>query len=389
MPRILLFSGKGGVGKTTVAAATGVTLARLGIRTLVLSFDLAHSLADAFGLDQSLFDQRKGRPIDVCTNLTIQEIDVQEEVEQNWRDKGNAFSALLAASGVTEVAPEDLALMPGMEDLITLLHISKHADDTDHDVIVLDSPPTGDSLRFVSLPHTVDWYVRKRFGIDTAPKRRPGSPSSSTAENLIDLRARLARVEGLLRDSSVTSVRLVATPERLVFRETQRAYMYFSLYGLVTDMFIANRVFPAKGPAAQWRRSQEPILEQFREMFAPVPIIELPLHTEELVGLEELEKLGREIYQDRDPAAKGLSTPVYYLDETSDQPCLIVSMPFASQNEVDLHREADSLIVRVGSFKRHLPLPPELQRAKIVNARLTDGQLRIQFEGVPAGAVLR
>lgn len=387
MPRILLFSGKGGVGKTTVAAATGVTLARRGARALVLSFDLAHSLADAFGLDQSLFDQKKGRPIEVCPGLTLQEIDVQEEVEQNWKDKGNAFSALLAASGVTDVAPEDLALMPGMEDLITLLHINKHADDTEHDVIVLDSPPTGDSLRFVSLPHTVDWYVRKRYGTEATNVSRPGSSTSSTAQNLMDLRERLVRVESLLRDPVVTTVRLVATPERLVFRETQRAYMYFSLYGLVTDMLIANRVFPRDGPAARWRRSQEPILAQFRETFDPVPVVELSMHAEELVGLDRLEQLGRELYGDTDPASTSRSAPVYRLDESDGESRLIVSMPFASQKDIDLHREEDCLIVRVGSFKRHLPLPPNLRSAKIVEARLEANELLVRFEGAQARAV--
>ena len=370
MKRILLFSGKGGVGKTTVAAATGVAAARAGHRVLVLSFDIAHSLADVFGSDRKLFDQANGRPVEVTAGLEIQEIDVQEEIETRWQEAGNAFSILLEASGVRDVAPEDLALMPGMEDLVTLLYLNQNARNTCYDVLILDCPPTADSLRFVSLPRTIDWYLRKRFGAHM---------TDMPARGLGELREGISGVEKILHDTALTSVRLVATPESMVLRETQRAYMYFNFYGLVTDMLIINRVFPKAGPIAAWRRSQEPVLTRMREIFDSIGIVELPFHREEILGTGRLQQLADELYEKSDPIAAKLSQPPFTLDESTANPRICVAMPFAGRDEVKLHREDDCLIVRVGSFKRHIPLPGNLRKADVTKATMSDGNLTVTF----------
>lgn len=377
--RILLFSGKGGVGKTTVAAATALAASRAGYRTLLLSFDIAHSLADSFALERSLFDQAGGRATPVVPDLDLQEIDVQNEVETSWREAGNAFSLLLAASGVDNVAAADLALMPGMEDLITLLHLNRHARDQHYDAMIIDCPPTGDSLRFVSLPRTIDWYLRKRFGLGAIDEESVRARAGHVPETLLDLRRGLAGVEALLQDPARTSVRLVTLPEKMVIRESQRAFMYFSLFGLVVDRVIVNRVFPATGEAAAWRRSQEPALAHLRELFAPTTIAEVPFFSEEVVGPERLRTLAHHVYGEMDPLAAGMTAPVYRLVPSATGHRLVVAMPFVESAELDLHREEDCLIVRVGSFKRHLPLPRALQRAEILAARIHDGALVVDF----------
>lgn len=379
MKRILLFSGKGGVGKTTVAAATALAAARAGHRTLLLSFDLAHSLADSFALKRSLFDQAGGRATPVAPRLDIQEIDVQAEVERSWREAGNAFSLLLAASGVDNIAAADLALMPGMEDLITLLHLNQHAHDECYDLMVIDCPPTGDSLRFVSLPRTIDWYLRKRFSLGAIGEESDHARAGRAPESLLDLRRRLVGVEALLQDPARTNVRLVTLPEKMVIRESQRAFMYFSLFGLVIDRVIINRVFPATGEAAAWRRSQAPALARLHELFAPITISEVPFFPEEVVGLERLGKLADHVYGETDPLASGPTAPVFRLEESATGRRLVVAMPFVESTDLDLHREEDCLIVRVGSFKRHLPLPPALQHAELLSARIHDGSLVVEF----------
>lgn len=379
MKRILLFSGKGGVGKTTVAAATALAAARDGHRTLLISFDLAHSLADSFALKRTLFDQAGGRATEVAPHLDLQEIDVQAEVEASWREAGNAFSLLLAASGVQDAGAADLALMPGMEDLITLLHINRHARDDRYDLMVIDCPPTGDSLRFVSLPRTIDWYLRKRFGLETAETSTSPHRAHRASESLLDLRRNLAGVEQLLQDPARTSVRLVTIPERMVIRESQRAFMYFCLFGLVVDRVFVNRVFPSHGATAAWRQAQEPALLTLRELFASIPIAEIPFFAHEVAGPERLAELAAHAYRDAEPMACGRTTPVFRLEEDATGRRLVMALPFIERTDLELHREEDCLIVRVGSFKRHLPLPPPLRRVAIASARVRDGALVVEF----------
>lgn len=379
MPRILLFSGKGGVGKTTVAAATGLSAARSGRRVLILSLDLAHSLSDAFGLDRTLFDQGNGRPTPVAPDLEILEIDVQQEVEDRWHDSANVFSLLLASTGIQDALAEDLVLMPGMEDLITLLYLNRHAHDDRYDLIIIDCPPTGDSLRFISMPKMLEWYVRKRFGFT------PGGQSSrkpdATAGGLVEMYRGLAGVDALLQDAATTSVRLVTSPERIVLRETQRAYMYFSLYGLVTDRIVVNRILPASSGFAARRRAQTAILKSMETLFAPLPVSRVPFYEEEVVGERPLTRLADDLYGSTDPAAPGPSSPAFQLESEQGRPILSIPVPFTVKSDLKLHREGEHLIVRIGSFKRHVPLPRELLQASIEEARIENGRLRVRFGG--------
>ncbi len=245
MVRILLISGKGGVGKTTVAAATGLAAAKRGHRTLVISFDVAHSLSDAFDLDRSLFDQNKGLPTRVADHLDIQEIDVQEDVERYWGDVYRYLALMFTSTGLSTVAAEELAIIPGMEDVITLLYLNQYIIDNTYDALIVDCAPTGESLRFVSMPTTLEWYMRKIFGIERSVVRaaRPvvkmltdvPLPDESYFAAIQRLFKRLEGIETVLIDPRTTTVRLVTNAEKMVVRETQRAYMYFTLYGMTTD----------------------------------------------------------------------------------------------------------------------------------------------------------
>jgi arsenite-transporting ATPase len=309
----------------------------------------------------------------------MQEIDVQAEIDTAWREAGNAFTLLLAASGIEDARASDLALMPGMEDLITLLHVGRHAADRSYDLMVIDCPPTGDSLRFVSLPRTIDWYLRKRFRLGAVPAAEAKADAGPAPTTLHALRRRLAGVEAMLQDPARTSVRLVTLPETMVLRESQRAFMYFNLFGLVVDRVIVNRVFPAKGATAAWRRAQEPALRRVRELFLPVPVVEVPYFPHEVVGPERLAELAAHVYAGTTAAARGVTHPAFRLEQDATGRRLLVAMPFVTRADLDLHREEDCLIVRVGSFKRHLPLPPELQHAAVRSARIQDGTLVVEF----------
>ena len=263
MTRIILVSGKGGVGKTTVAAATAIALAGRGRRTLVISFDLAHSLSDSFDLQRGLFDQNKGLPLRVADNLEMQEIDIQEEIQRTWHAFNEYISRLLAMVGLTDVVAEELAIFPGLEDVIALMYLNQYVREDRYNTIVVDCPPTGESLRFISVTATLDWYIHRRYKRDRTLTRliRPLAhrfseaplPGDDFYEFLYTIFQRLEGIDRLLVDPKVTTVRLVTNAEKMVVRETQRAFMYFSMYGVTCDSVIVNRLFSAEmGFTSDW-----------------------------------------------------------------------------------------------------------------------------------------
>src|SRR3954452_4661193 len=315
--RILLFSGKGGVGKTSLAAATGLELSRLGYRTLIMSVDPAHSLADSFDLETSLFHGRTGDPYAITDRLSIQEINIQKEIKRYWREISAYVTSVLRTTGINDVEAEELAILPGMEELSALMHVNQSRREGKYDVIVLDCAPTAESMRFVSMPTTLEWYMKHIFPFHRGLLKavRPLAnrvspvelPGDSYFANIQDLFSRLDGIGELLEDPNITSVRLVTNPERMVLRETQRAFVYFSLHGLTVDGIIVNRVLPTEITDAyfqEWRISQGRILEEVDAYFAPVAVKRVPLFTHEVLGRERLEELSRTLYAaDEDPAA--------------------------------------------------------------------------------------
>jgi arsenite-transporting ATPase len=388
--RILLFSGKGGVGKTSLAAATGLELSRLGYRTLVMSVDPAHSLADAFDIETELFHGKTGDPYPIDERLAIHEVNIQKEIKRHWREISAYVVSVLRTTGISDVEAEELAILPGMEELSALMYVNQFRREERYDVIVLDCAPTAESMRFVSMPTTLEWYMKHIFAFQRGLLKavRPIAnrvapfelPSDDYFGNIQDLFGRLAGIDELLEDPQITSVRLVTNPERMVLRETQRAFVYFTLHGLAVDGILVNRVLPLAVTDAyfeEWRASQARILEEIDAYFAPVPVKRIPLFTHEVLGRERLEELARALYASgEDPAAIGRTEAPYTFAKRDGHYEVRLQLPFAAKGEVGLFKKGDELVVEIGTLRRHIGLPTSMaglspSRAKLENRILT------------------
>jgi arsenite-transporting ATPase len=391
--RILLFSGKGGVGKTSLAAATGVRLAELGKRTLVMSVDPAHSLADAFDFGGDLFDSRTGDPYSVTPNLDIQEVNIQREIRRHWKEIAAYVSGVLRTTGISGVEAEELAILPGMEELSAMMYVNQYRRENRYEVMVLDCAPTAESLRFVSLPTTLEWYMKHIFPFQRTMLKavRPIANRVSPVElppdnyfaNVANLFSRLEGVDGVLSDPGITSVRLVTNPERMVLRETQRTFVYFSLHGLTVDSIMVNRVLPPEVNDAfftEWRSSQSAILHEIDEYFAPVAVRRVPLFTHEVLGRQRLEELARALYAEGDdPAAVVRIERPYSFEKFEDRWEVRVDMPFATKGEVGLFKKGDELVVEIGTLRRHIGLPTSMAALEPSKARLAGGKLIVEM----------
>ena len=391
--RIIFFAGKGGVGKTSVAAATGIKAAQAGSRTLVMSLDVAHSLADIFDLNRGLLDKNRGKPIKVGDNLWIQELDIQEEIEKNWGDIHKYLSTLLNTTGLDEILAEELAILPGMEEVSLLLYINRYVRTKKFDVILLDCAPTGESLRFISIPTTLEWYIKKIFKMQRTIARyaRPVAkrvynvplPGEDYFDAIELLFQRLQGVDDILVDPEITTVRLVTNPEKIVLKETQRAFMYFSLYKMNTDAIIMNRILPESIHDAyfeDWRERQGEYIRQAETYFSPIPLFPVNLFRGEILGTDRLTSLAEQIYGNRDPLERFFVGEPYSLFKADGKYQLKIKLPFIQKKDVDLNKIGDELIIRVGSFKRHILLPRQVAASKSVSARLDGADLSVQFE---------
>jgi len=391
--RVLLFTGKGGVGKTTIAAATGLTLAARGLKTLVMSVDAAHSLADAFDRDVALTDHAQGTAVAVGENLWIQEVDVTEEIGRHWKDISGYITTLLAVTGVEEVLAEELAIFPGMEEVSALLYVNQYAREKAFDVLILDCAPTGESLRFVSLPPTLEWYMKKLFHLERSILKvaRPVAkkvtdlplPPDRYFANIQSLAQKLEGVDALLKDPKKTTVRLVTNAEKIVMKETQRAFMYFGLYGFTVDAVIVNRLLPdgVHDPFfVKWKKTQEQFLEEARGYFDPVPVLTLPLRDDQVLGTAALMELGRELWGEKDPAASFRSDPPYRYTKRAGKYILTLNLPFVDKNEVDLAMASGDLVVRIGNVRHHIPVPRTLVGFSPAGAAMENGRLTVRFE---------
>jgi len=285
------------VGKTSVAAATGIKVSEMGHRTVVMSLDVAHSLADIFDLDKTLLDQNKGLPIKVGQNLWIQELDIQEEIEKNWKEIHKYLSTLLNTTGLDEILAEELAILPGMEEVSLLLYINRYVRQQAYDVIILDCAPTGESIRFISIPTALDWYMKKFFKMERALAKYVGPvakrvydvpiPGDEYFDAIEYLFERLSGVDQILADPKMTTVRLVTNPEKIVLKETQRAFMYFCLYKINIDGIIMNRILPDDVNDSyfeHWRESQREYLEKAKPISARSPFSPSSFSREKSLG---------------------------------------------------------------------------------------------------------
>ncbi|MXZ00443.1 ArsA family ATPase [Candidatus Poribacteria bacterium] len=392
--RIILYTGKGGVGKTTIAAATGIKLSELGYKTIVISLDVAHSLRDAFDNHEKLVYQEKEKQIRIRENLWIQEINVQEAIIEYWDDVYNYIRSLLNRSGLDSLVAEEIAVFPGMEEICALLYINQYVREKKYDVIILDCAPTGESLRFVSIPTTLEWYMNHIFKLERGLAKVAGPviekvssvpiPRDNYFQNIQDLFDKLEGIDNVLTDPKITTVRLVTNPEKIVIKETQRAFMYFCLYGLCIDAVIINRIFPDSVDAAYfeaWKQTQRHYIKEAMDYFSDVPIWKVNLFAEEIVGESGLHQLAEALYADIDPADQFAKESPYQFRKTAEVYQLSMRLPFLSKEEIGLTKHGDELIVTVGGFKQHVALPRTLSNKKTIGAKLAGDQLVIKFAG--------
>lgn len=392
LARLILFCGKGGVGKTTVAAASALAAAKAGHRTIILSLDLAHSLFDSLDLDRGLFDKNLGHPVPVTENLDAQEIDVQEEISRHWSDVYKYIALLFTSTGLSDAVAEEVAVLPGTEDVITLMYVNHYIKEGKYDTIIVDCPPTGDALRFVNMTSTIEWYMMKRFNLDRTIVRlvRPllgkkadnmGMPEDSYFEGMKSIFQKIDGVNELLVNPQVTSVRLVTNAEKMVIRETQRAYMYFNMYGMTTDHVVINRLLPESNDAyfSRWFQTQRAYAKEIREYFDGVPVVSLPLFEDEVLGLPRLQKMADLLYSGKDPTEIFVSEPPYKFVKKENEYSLIFQLPFVEKEQVDIHRAGEDLIIRVGSFKRHVPLSRSIVNLEVTSAQFKGNELVVKF----------
>ncbi len=391
--RIILYTGKGGVGKTSIAAATGLKLADLGYKTIVISLDAAHSLADSFDRERRLMDNSGGKQVQINDHLWIQEVDVHEEIATHWGSVYSYIRSLLNRSGLEEIVAEEIAVFPGMEEICSLLYINQYVRQNAYDVIILDCAPTGESLRFVSIPTTLEWYMNRLFKLERnlAKVVRPiiksiGSiplPKDDYFQNIQDLFDKLQGIDQVLTDSKVTTVRLVTNPEKIVFKETQRAFMYFCLYGLCIDAVIINRIFPEGVDSdffGAWKQTQQRYIDEALNYFSDVPIWKVHLFDDEIVGEKGLRRLADSLYADIDPADIFFKERPYQFSKNGEQYQLSMRLPFITKQDIELAKHGDELIVRIGGFKQHLALPRSIAHANPTSAKLVDNRLIITFD---------
>jgi arsenite-transporting ATPase len=382
-PRIILYTGKGGVGKTSVATATARRCAAAGLRTVVLSTDPAHSLSD------SLEAPLGGEPTPVGPNLFGQEVQAQEEMERNWDGVQEWLGDLLAQRGVDRISAEELTVPPGMDELFSLLWIKRHHEEAEFDCVVVDCAPTGETLRLLSFPDVVTWWLEKVLPWERrlAPFARTlfdmPMPGDAVFDDVERLARNLVAMNGILRDRSHTSIRLVMNPERMVVKEAMRTFTYLNLYGYLTDAVVVNRVLPpdaADGYFAAWRESQQEQRDLVRSAFAPLPILEVPFFDREVVGPEMLDLLAEELFAERPPAELFHSELGQELATDNGSATLRVPLPFAERGEIELKKIGLEVIVKVGGQKRTIILPPAMSAYATSGARFEEGALRIFFE---------
>ena len=381
MVRVLLFTGKGGVGKTTASAATATIAAGRGLKTLVVSTDPAHSLADA--VDAPL----GAEPTEIDANLYGQQIDAQRSFERSWREVQDYLMELLDRSGVDPMAAEELTVLPGAEEVLALLEVRRQVTSGTWDLVVVDCAPTAETLRLLALPEALSWYMDRVFPASrrVAKAMRPFVRSAPLPRDRVfdaveRLHADLGDVRALLT-APTSTVRLVLTPEAVVVAEARRTLTSLSLYGYRVDGVVANRVFPPGSDAwtAGWVAAQAIQLGEVEQSFAPLPVWRSAYRAGEPVGLEELAAFGAAAYGDADPLALPPPHEPLTVSRTDRGYDLALDLPLAEKADIDLVRRGDELVVTVGSRRRVLALPGALRRCSVAGASLVDGRLVVSF----------
>jgi arsenite-transporting ATPase len=386
MTRVLLFTGKGGVGKTTTAAATALRCADAGLRTVVLSTDPAHSLADAFDVPLGPLASP------VVSNLWGQQLDAQDRLEDAWYEIQAWLLEVMRWAGVDAVEAEELSVVPGLDEVFALADIRYHAASGEWDVVVVDCAPTAETLRLLSLPDVLSWAMQRLFPMGRAVNKVVAPVLSRVTSLPVatdDVFAATQRfydqldgVRDLLTDPSRTSVRLVVNPERMVIAEARRTHTYLSLFGYGVDAVVANRLLPDEvvDPWFEsWKEAQLEHLTAIEDGFAPVPVLRAGLAAQEPVGVERLRALADRLYGDVDPSRRLHTGDPFHVDADGDDLVLRLPLPGATHDDLDLAQLHGELLVRVGPYRRAIVLPDSLRRRTVAGAALDGGMLAVRF----------
>jgi len=390
--RIILFSGKGGVGKTTISAATGLKSSELGKKTIVISLDPAHSLADSFDIPEKERLKAKGLPIRINENLYIQELDIQEELDRWWGEVAKFLEVLFSTTGLSDLVAQELAILPGMEEVTGLLYINHYYKKSDFEVIILDLPPTGETLRFISMPTILKWYMKKLFKVERMIMKvaRPTVgrftdvplPDEDYYKAIETFYENLKGVDEILLDPDITSIRLVTNPEKMVLKESIRAYTYFNMFGINTDAVIVNKIFPEEVinscPSLKgWLESQYKYLKEIENYFRPKPIFKVPHAGRELVGIDGLKWVAEKVYPNEDPTKVFHKEQPYIFEQTDEGYIVKIKLPYAEKEFLDLYKGGEELIIRIGNIKTHILLPKKLRNLEPVSAKWKEGYLQV------------
>jgi arsenite-transporting ATPase len=386
--RIIVHTGKGGVGKTSISAATALRCAELGLKTIVLSTDTAHSLGD------SLEKEIGPEPVEIYPNLWAQEVDARYSMDKYWGLFQKYMVALFSKQGVEDVVAEEVTILPGLEEGAHLLWINKYVKDNFYDVLIVDAAPTAETLRLLSLPDVTRWWFDKILSLTRGVSKviRPISRLMRRGDSLPDddawgqvneLFDTLDKVRKLLTDPDMASIRLVVNPEKMVIKETQRTYTYLNLYGYATDAILCNRIIPPEVTDpyfAMWKANQQDNIAYIGEAFGELPVMKAPLFGHEVGGLETLRKLADALYADKNPATQMFDGQTHRIEGDSQTGfTLVVPLPFANKDDLDLYRSRDELTLRVGPYRRNIVLPYALWDLEIGDARFDQSALRIRF----------
>jgi len=393
--RTLIFTGKGGVGKTSVAAATAVRAADNGLRTLVMSTDPAHSLADSLDMEGPLSPY----PVHIAPNLDALEVSVHHDIEANWGMVREHFAEIMSQQGVTGILADEISILPGMEEAFPLIRIKKHKEDNDYDLLIIDCAPTGETLRLLSAPETFKWaitMIRSAERYLVRPLLRPvirATPSLSKLNKIVapaevyeaidTLFSQMEGVTQALSNPLETSVRLVMNPEKMVIKESQRALTYLSMYGMTVDTVVVNKILPPdedSGYLNHWKTVQKRYLKEIDYAFSPLPIRHVPYYPEEVVGLDKLRRMGDHIYGDIDPAGIMYTrSPLEISKVDAGVYNIRIKLPFAEVDRLDLFQNGDELVVQIGDFRRCITLPTSLSGLDAGQAEMDGEWLIVPF----------
>ncbi|WP_432403437.1 ArsA family ATPase [Wukongibacter sp. M2B1] len=384
--RIILYTGKGGVGKTSVAAATAIKSAQGGKKTLVMSTDPAHSLGDALDIPLS------SEPKEIMENMWAQEISSIHEMEKGWKKVQDYLTALFTSKAVKNITTEELTIFPGMEDLLSLLRILDYYKNKTFDVIIVDCAPTGETLKLLSFPDMLRWWMDKLFPIKrkavkiVRPIAQPllgvPMPEDSVMGEIESIYKKLDEMRNVFTNKEVTSIRIVVNPEKMVIKEAQRSFTYLNIYDFNVDAIMVNRVITEEIDDSYldtWKTIHKKHLKTIEEIFSPIPIYIAPLFDKEVVGLSMLTKMGDTVFKNESAVDIKYSNRVQSVEKVADEYIYSIYMPFLNKNDLDLNQKGDEVIIRAGDIKRNIILPRVLMNLSIKGAKFEEETLRIRF----------